>query len=316
MSNRLATDPDFHERTVQFLIAAVADGRVPRAQYEAVMIDEGHDFEADWLGLAVGMVDPKSNHFLLLYDDAQSIYSTRRTLGFSLKSAGVEAVGRTKVLRINYRNTREILELASRFAQDWLADGEVPAGAASDERQPWEMIPFGGGRHGSRPEIRVLPDGTAEAEHVARHVRARHEAGVAWADIAVLYRAPWHGTLLERALLAAGVPVYRVKTSADKRRLVDHRAVAQDDDHPRCEGSRVSERRGGRRRRDAGSARGGTDAGGEAALHRHDARDGRVAGHGPIAARPSWIAWPRSEPRHRLPHPLRLVRMSPSFAIG
>lgn len=149
--------PDFHERTVERLVAAVKTGRVPRAQYEAVMIDEGHDFEADYF--------------------------------------------------------------ACRFAQDWLADGETSPATANAAPRRWEMMPFGGGRHGTEPRIEVLPDGVAEAEHVARHVRARHEAGVPWSDIAVLYRAVWHGTLIEAALLAAGVPVYRVRTRADKRHL-------------------------------------------------------------------------------------------------
>lgn len=47
------------------------------------------------------MVDPATNSLLLLYDDAQSIYDKRRGKPFSFKSVGVQAQGRTTILKIN-----------------------------------------------------------------------------------------------------------------------------------------------------------------------------------------------------------------------
>src|SRR5690606_21756658 len=63
---------EFGSRLVERLTQAIARGQVPRAQYGAVLIDEGHDFEPDWLKVVVEMVDPETNALLLLYDDAQS----------------------------------------------------------------------------------------------------------------------------------------------------------------------------------------------------------------------------------------------------
>ena len=102
------------------VIAAVDQGRIPRAQYGAVMIDEGHDVEPEWLRLVSQMVDPATDSLLLLYDDAQSIYRNSRSLNFSLSSVGIKAAGRTTILRKNYRNTREILTFAFDFAKDFL----------------------------------------------------------------------------------------------------------------------------------------------------------------------------------------------------
>lgn len=107
------------ERQVESVIRSVEMGRIPRAQYGALMIDEGHDFEQEWLRLVVQMIDPDSNSLLLLYDDAQSIYH-KRTLKFPLSSAGIQARGRTTILKLNYRNTREILSFAYEFARDFL----------------------------------------------------------------------------------------------------------------------------------------------------------------------------------------------------
>jgi len=116
---------NYVEALVQRVIDAAADGRIPRAQYGAVMIEEGHDFAPDWLRLVVSMVDPACDSVLLLYDDAQAIYRPRSELGFSLKSVGIKAQGRTTVLKINYRNTEQILSVAYRWSPPNPADGMV-----------------------------------------------------------------------------------------------------------------------------------------------------------------------------------------------
>jgi superfamily I DNA/RNA helicase len=79
---------------------------IPSGQYQAVLIDEGHDFAPEWLKLVTQMVDPATNSLLVLYDDAQSIYERARSKQFSFKSVGIQAQGRTTILKINYRNTR------------------------------------------------------------------------------------------------------------------------------------------------------------------------------------------------------------------
>jgi len=67
------SDKPYWERQVDTVIGAVDRGWIPRAQYGALLIDEGHDFEAEWLKLITQMVDPETDLLLLLYDDAQSI---------------------------------------------------------------------------------------------------------------------------------------------------------------------------------------------------------------------------------------------------
>jgi superfamily I DNA/RNA helicase len=55
----------------------------------------------------------------VLYDDAQSIYRGKRRK-FNFASVGIEARGRTSILRMNYRNTAEVLALAMQCAQGLL----------------------------------------------------------------------------------------------------------------------------------------------------------------------------------------------------
>jgi superfamily I DNA/RNA helicase len=72
-----------------------------------------------WLKLVTQMVDPATNSLLVLYDDAHSIYErTQKSKNFSFKSVGIQAQGRTTILKINYRNTRQILQTASLVAAE------------------------------------------------------------------------------------------------------------------------------------------------------------------------------------------------------
>ena len=80
----------------------LARNQIPGGQYQAVMIDEGHDFAAEWLKLVTQTVAPATNSLLVLYDDAQSIYERTRRKQFSFKSVGIQAQGRTTFLKINY----------------------------------------------------------------------------------------------------------------------------------------------------------------------------------------------------------------------
>ncbi|MDP3616612.1 MAG: NERD domain-containing protein/DEAD/DEAH box helicase, partial [Rhodoferax sp.] len=73
---------NFVVELVQRLIRAVDRKQIPSGQYQAILIDEGHDFAPEWLRLVTQMVDPTTNSLLLLYDDAQSIYERSRSKQF------------------------------------------------------------------------------------------------------------------------------------------------------------------------------------------------------------------------------------------
>jgi len=136
---------------VQRVISAVDRKHIPSGQYQAVLIDEGHDFAPEWLKLVTQMVDPTTNSLLVLYDDAQSIYERARAKQFSFKSLGIQAQGRTTILKINYRNTQQILQTASLVAADLLT-----ANDKDDDGIPL-VKPISCGRSGEAPLIIRLP---------------------------------------------------------------------------------------------------------------------------------------------------------------
>ena len=175
----------FVEELVQRVIAAVDRKHIPSGQYQAVLIDEGHDFAPEWLRLVTQMVDPTTNSLLLLYDDAQSIYERSRSKQFSFKSVGVQAQGRTTILKINYRNTMQILQTANLIAADLLT-----ADDRDDDGIPL-VKPISCGREGQAPIIIKLPSLREEAFAIADQLNSAHKEGHAWGDMAILC-ADWN----------------------------------------------------------------------------------------------------------------------------
>jgi hypothetical protein len=210
---------EYADQLVARVIRAVERGQIPSGQYGAVLIDEGHDFQPEWLKLATQMVDPTTESLLLLYDDAQSIYGRSRRQ-FSLKSVGVQAQGRTTILRLNYRNTAEVLRAAYEFAKDALTPEE------SDDDGIPVILPESADRHGPSPELVRLPSLDEEAEYVARRLVELHAEGTRWGDMAIVYRSAFIGEKLADRLRAAGVPVsWLTKDGRAKRAAGDPNSV-------------------------------------------------------------------------------------------
>jgi hypothetical protein len=210
---------DFYKALVNTVIQAVERGQIPRAQYGAVLIDEGHDFEADWLKLVTQMIDPVTNSLLLLYDDAQKIYGHKHGRHFSFKSVGIQAQGRTSILRINYRNTNEILDCAYHFARDILTPQEA------DEDGVPLIKPEMAGRHGAMPQLHRLPSLRAETGHLVKQLQQMHDAGTPWRDMAVLYSAPFVAEQLAADFAAASLPFEWLKDSRSKRYNALHNSI-------------------------------------------------------------------------------------------
>ena len=202
---------------------AVETGRVPGGQYSALLIDEAHDFEDAWLRIATRMVSPATRSLLVLYDDAQSIYQARRRK-FNFASVGIEARGRTSILRLNYRNTAEVMALAVRVARQLLDDGAgktdgkggIDTDDTHDDRLPL-VQPASAGRRGALPVLLGARSEAEEAELLADRIAALLAEGATPDDIAVLARAKWQLREVERVLTQRGLPLQSMQQQAFRR---------------------------------------------------------------------------------------------------
>lgn len=93
-------------------------------KWDAILIDEGHTFESSWFNCCVkALKDNDNGNLMIVADGTQSLYQRKK---FTWKSVGVKAVGRSRKLTQNYRNTQEILSAAwSVVSSDFKNDQEI-----------------------------------------------------------------------------------------------------------------------------------------------------------------------------------------------
>jgi hypothetical protein len=200
------------EELVQRVMRAVDARLIPRGEYGAVLVDEGHDFNPEWLKLATQMVDAETKSLLVLYDDAQSIYKKQKQRKFSFKEIGIQAQGRTTVLKLNYRNTQEVLSLAYEFAREVL----TPAAHPEDDT-PILVKPQSAGRHGQKPQLVKLPSFRHETDYLADQVNRVHNRGIPWNEIAIVYRSRFMGEQVYQRLQQASIPVEWISRDRDSQ---------------------------------------------------------------------------------------------------
>lgn len=151
--------------------------------YHLVLVDEAQDLRKSHLDLAYAMVrpgHPEEKDFVVAYDSAQDIYR-RRTLW---NPPELTARGRSSIMTVNYRNTREILEFAMNFltgSSDW-TDGKF-----DPDDETAVVPPEASRRTGLPPRVVACADTTREAAEVAERVSKHLERGASPDDVAVIY---------------------------------------------------------------------------------------------------------------------------------
>lgn len=185
------------ERLPRLLLPAYDDGRIATGTYQAILVDEGQDFADDWYRVLLRALDPATDSLLVTLDSSQDIY--RRDV--SWRSLGVRIAGRTRVLRVNYRNTIPVLNAAYRMIQELDAAGSAMRETAEDYVVPDRAL-----RPGPAPELRRHPSFEASRQHMLGWVRERLGRGVPPAQILVLGLSRPDMAATANWLSAEGIP--------------------------------------------------------------------------------------------------------------
>jgi len=188
---------DLHERALRYLQAGIR----PDKQYDVILVDEAQHFAPTWMRIATEFLKPGGNLFLC-DDPSQSVYRY-----YSWRQKGVEVRGRTRWIRIPYRNTRQIFEAAyaliadNPIAQRLLAEG-------GEQVQPdLDSIAM---RDGPRPQVHSFLSWEAEREFVVREIQALIRAGMLPNEIGILHEKK-HVHNRYKSLVPQGVQLYEVK---------------------------------------------------------------------------------------------------------
>jgi len=148
-TGKFESDESLGKRLLEHLQQRTGDYR----NYDAILIDEAQDFPSIWFSCVLeALRDPLDGDLLIVCDGNQGV----RLIGaVSWKSLGIKATGRTIHqafdLDRNYRNTREILKLASRFTEKNIKNNE-------DSISILPVDPSQATRHGPNPVLYKCTD--------------------------------------------------------------------------------------------------------------------------------------------------------------
>ena len=208
---KLQTDNggEFWENSVNALEKAIQEGKVDTSHYDAVLIDEGHDFESRWLAMIAELFPNHSHSLLMMYDDAQSLYRRERALNFSLASVGIQAVGRTSILKFNYRNPQRVLDFAYKFSKEYFDkhhNKEIPF-----------VHPEACGDEGTDPMILACHNAENEARTVLDWIINQYAQTQSWGEIAILCPTKICPEKLIERLNQHGIPFSQCFSSQEKK---------------------------------------------------------------------------------------------------
>jgi DNA helicase-2/ATP-dependent DNA helicase PcrA len=167
-------------------------------QFRAILVDEYQDTNAIQAQIVETLAAHNGRNLMVVGDDSQSIYAFRganydNILKFPERNPGTEVFK----LEINYRSTPEILEFTNR---------SIAHNVNQFRKELRSTRPAG-----ARPVVVPLNDVYQEAAFVAQRILQLRDEGVALKDIAVLYRAHAHSTILQAELVRRGVP-YEIRS--------------------------------------------------------------------------------------------------------
>lgn len=165
------------------------------SRWVAVMIDEVQDLPLLGIRLCALLGGTGRDGLFLVGDGQQAIYPG----GFNLAEAGVSVVGRATVLRVNYRNTRQILDFAR--AQVDADDFSDLDGTDERGRRDVEVL-----RDGPSPVQATAPDRRRLALLLALALRRDAAAGVDWGEMAVLTLSHAEARYLREQLATREIP--------------------------------------------------------------------------------------------------------------
>ncbi len=150
-----------------------------RGAYDAIFIDEAQDFAPSWMKVIRALLRPNGNLFIC-DDPSQSIFNA-----YSWPQKGLSVVGRSRILRVPFRSTREISQAAHS-----LIEADETLRQTEDRPEPdFTSYELGSG---PLPALIACKDSASETAFVDGKVRELLETGIAPGKIAILCHAKWH----------------------------------------------------------------------------------------------------------------------------
>jgi DNA helicase II / ATP-dependent DNA helicase PcrA len=147
-------------------------------EYSHIIVDEIQDLTEATMRLVRMLVSAGENDLFLVGDGMQRIYPG----GYALSKLNIDVVGRSALLRKNYRNTQQILRAAHALISNEQMDD-------LDDKQNEATEPEFSVRQGELPVLHGLPTPDGELAWINNEIeRLRAKHGYKIGDFALVYR--------------------------------------------------------------------------------------------------------------------------------
>ncbi len=162
-------------------------------QFRHILVDEYQDTNTIQAEIVERLATHNGRNLMVVGDDAQSIYAFRganydNILKFPERNPGTEIFR----LEMNYRSTPQILEFTNASIHHNAKQFRKTLTATRPE--------------GPRPVVIPLNDVYQEAAFVAQRILQLRDEGIPLQDMAALYRAHAHSTILQAELVRRSIP--------------------------------------------------------------------------------------------------------------
>ncbi len=185
-----------HELTTPSAIFNTVAGKIlekGHCPFDCIVVDEAQDISVAQLQLLAAMCGKRENGLFFAGDLGQRIFQQP----FSWKALGVNILGRSRTLRINYRTSHQIRKQA-----DLLLDPEIADVDGNQEKRSDTISVF----NGPAPQIKEFEDLDEETGTVAAWIGECSENGIIPSEIGVFVRSQDEIPRAVAAVALTGVP--------------------------------------------------------------------------------------------------------------
>ncbi|MQF48989.1 hypothetical protein FIM08_03730 [SAR202 cluster bacterium AC-647-N09_OGT_505m] len=187
--------------------SATLSAKEESSSYQHIVVDEIQDFGPAEISLIRSLVSPGPNDLFLCGDAGQRIF--KRT--FSWSRVGIQIQGRSRHLRVNYRNTQQIQS----FAETVLSGPVVGGDDEEEDRNSVSLLT------GAPPIIKICEAESEEILHIGEWLQDMIRLGYGQDEIAIVSRRT-------KTLSDIGHPSLQMAGNLKRRDLQDSRPPSED----------------------------------------------------------------------------------------
>ncbi len=187
----------------------------PDGMYDHVIVDEGQDFSEPAFRLIRALAGPERENDIFIVGDARQRIYRRKAV---LSQCGIRIVGRSSILRINYRTTEEIRRRAVAVLEGVGFDDLD--GGSDDDPKAQSLL------HGQDPEVKGFKSQDDELSYIVGEIHNLAENEVDLRDVCIVARTRKLLSAYAHYLQKEGIPVCELKSRKPDDRKVEGIRVA------------------------------------------------------------------------------------------